>query len=632
VKLRYGVGAVAIFAAALAACSSGGSSGGYTPGGPTPIPKPATASTSAPLSTTGTTPVSLPAISNGSSATITLPAVSGNATASVTLQDTLPTGATHPQVVRRNPDDIGGGLVTPLDYILISVSAPVSLTSTPGFSFTFESAPQTTTYIAEMDTSNASAGWNVVAGPGTVSGNTVSFASQVVAPPLTLEPGHTYVFAIVATTSPVTPAPPTIAPSTAASYTGSKTVSYAYGYDFDYPNPGPTATAPPTTLNYNVSENLSVGNSKFPGTSTAQLVDEHIAETDSANVSTSSYTTDSWVSLASTNNSYNELLYGQTVQEPSSANLPVLTTLYNTPQIVDELPETNGASWSNNPQSTVSYSYASGDAGTRTVANDGTYTDVEQMGPSSGGGTVTMTENADGSGSITGPYYGDGFIQSIAFSAPSPAPSATPMLNVTLTYSTFAQQCCGYPATQTIPDYVWYPYTSGQPLTFYNETDSIKGNAALPASCKSSPYSQVTDVKRTIKTLDTVVGDMDTTTMDSYDFQGFPVCLVTNDVLSYAYNEEGTTPYTIYIGTQLGLMTVTTNESLVIQNTPATSSTSSARVRTQEVAQAHAFVAALQGHVLTSLARDRAAHIRSFIQALKQSRSVRSATVHGGHR
>ncbi len=631
-KLRYGVGAVAVLAAALAACSSGGSSGGYTPAGPTPIPKPATASTSTPLSTTGTTPISLPAISNGSTATITLPAVSGNATANITLQDTLPTGATQPQAVRRKPDSIGGGLVTPLDYVLISVSSAISLTSTPGFSFTFASAPQTTTYIAEMDTSNASAGWNVVAGPGTTNGNTVSFASQVIAPPLTLEPGHTYVFALVATSSPVTPAPPTIAPNTAASYAGSKSVSYMYGYDFDYPNPGPTATAPPTMLNYNVNTTVSVGSSKFPGTSTAQLVDENIVETDSGNLSNSTYTTDSWVSLASSNSSYNELLYGQTVQEPSSSNQPVLTTLYNTPQIVDELPETNGASWSNNPQSTVSYSYESGDKGTRTVANDGTYSDVEQMGPSSGGGSVTMTENADGSGSITGPYYGDGFIQSIAFSAPSPAPSATPMLNVTLTYSTFAQQCCGYPAAQVIPDYVWYPYTQGQPLTFYKETDSVKSSATLPASCKSSPYSHVTDVNRTITTLDTVVGDVDTTSMDSYDFNGFPVCLVTNDVLNYAYNEEGTTPYTIYIGTQLGLMTVTTNETLVIQNAPQTSSSSSARVRTQMSAQAHAFVAALQGHVLTSLASDRAAHIRSFIQALKQSRSVRSATVYGGHR
>lgn len=612
-KLRYGVGTIAVAAAFLAACS-GGSSGGYTPHA---APSPAAASTSAPLSSS-TSSVTLPTINNGSSATVTLPAASGSATATVTLQDALPSGASTPQI--RRTQAIGGGTVTPLDYVVMSVSQTVSIASTPAFSFTLSSPPPagSSTYIAVLDVNNAKAGWNVLLGPGAVSGSTISFAAQSLAPPLTLQAGDTYVFALVATTSTVTPPPPTIAPSTAASYVGTKTVSYAYGYDFDYPRPAPSATAPPTTLNYNVGASVSIGTAQFPGTSTAQLVDEHIAETDASTLASSTFTTDSWVSLTQAAGSFNEQLYGQTAQEPSSANLPVVTTLYTSPQIVDELPEKNGASWTNSPQSSVAYSYSSGDNGTRTVANDGTYTDVEQLGPTTGGSTATLTEKADGSGSVSGPYYGGGFIDSIDFSAPTPNPTASPTLTVTLNYDPFAQQYYGYPPTQVITDDVWYPYTAGKQPAFYTENDAVTTGVKLPSSCSSAPYASANDVQRTITSLDTVIGDIETTTMDTYDVDGFPVCLVTNDALNFAYDQQGNTPYTIYIGIKPDIEVITTNETLVIQNTPATAPVSSG-MRKQQTAQAHAFIAALQGHVLNALARDRVLHTRSFLKALKQN-------------
>lgn len=639
-KLRYGVGAIAVVAAAVLAACGGGSGGGFTPHpGPSqssaPTPPPVT-STSAPLSSS-TTPVSLPAISNGSSATVTLPAASGSATATVTLQDTLPTGATTPQV--RHAQAIGGGTVTPLDYVVVSVSQTISVASTPAFSFTLASPPAsgTNTYIAVLDVNNAKAGWNVLLGPGSISGNTISFAAQALAPPLTLQTGDTYVFALVATTSVVTPPPPTIAPNTAATYTGTKTVNYAFNMDFDYPTPGPSATAPPAqTLSYSVNASVSIGTAQFPGTTTAQLIDEHIAETDAGSLANTSYTTDSWVSLAPATSGYNEQLYGQTVQEPSSANLPVITTLYNTPQTVDQLPETSGASWTNSPQSTVMYSYASGDSGTRTVAADGSYTDNEQMGPSSSGGAVALTENPDGSGSIAGPYFGGGIIDSVDFSAPLPAPSpgATPALNVTINYDPFVQQNYGYPPSAVVSDDVWYPYTSGQAPMLYSETDLVTTGVKvrdLPAGCTAVPYASVNDVQRTITSLDTVIGDIDKTTVHTYDVGGFPVCLSTHDVLGFAYDQQGNTPSFLLIGDTADLEVITTDETLAIQNTPSTSSTTPS-VRTQAVASARAFAAALQGHVLNALARDRVTHIHTFLKALKDGRPVQKAFVHGGRR
>lgn len=180
-KLRYGVGAIAVAAAVLAACS-GGSSGGNLPH------RPSVASTSAPISSS-TSSVTLPTIDNGSSATVTLPAASGSATATVTLQDTLPIGASAP-----------GGTVTPLDYVVVSLSQSVSIASTPAFSFMLASPPPagSNTYISVLDVNNAKVGWKVLLGPGSVSGSTISFAAQALAPPLTLQAGDSYIFALVA--------------------------------------------------------------------------------------------------------------------------------------------------------------------------------------------------------------------------------------------------------------------------------------------------------------------------------------------------------------------------------------------------------------------------------------------------
>lgn len=592
----------------------------------TPVPSPSAASATAKMSTSGTTAVSLPKIDNGSSAQVTLPAVSTGGSATVTLQSSLPSGAIAPAVSSRGIDGIGPN--TPLDYVIVSVDTTTSITTTPAFTFTLGAPPPSgsSTYIAVLDTGAAKPDWSIMLGPGTVSGNTVSFASQTLVPPYTLKAKDTYVFALVATSTPVTPPPPTIPPSTAATYSGTKTVAYAYGYDFDYPNPAPGATAPPQSLSYNVATTVTIGATPFPGTASAQTVDEHVSESDSSNLSSSTYATDSWIAFAPSGSGFNEELYGQTVQEPSSANLPTVTTLYNTPQTVDQLPETNSATWSNNPQSTTSYAYASGDAGTRTVAADGSYNDVEQLGPSSGGATVTMTENADGSGSIAGPYYGGGILDSISFSAPTPQPSASPLLSVTLSFSTFAQQYYGLPATQVINDDVWYPYTLGQAPVLYNETDSVSASASLPASCSASPYTAVNDVRRTIVTVDTIVGYVDSTQMDSYNANGFPVCMTTSDALGFAYSEQGTTPYTIYIGVKPDLVTVTTNESLVIQNQPVTAIAAN---RSAQAAQAHAFAAALQGHMLASLARERAQHVRSFLRDLRNMH-IDKATLKGG--
>ena len=201
-----------------------------------------------------------------------------------------------------------------------------------------------------------------------------------------------------------------ITATSTASYSGTKSVSYQYGYDFAYPAPAPTATEAPTTLNYTVATSVSVGSQPFPGPSpsVSGLVDEHVAETDTQSVQTSTFTTDSWAAESLASGVESLSLYALVQQEPSSADLPVYTTVYATPQLLDQYPETGGATWTNSPAAAITYGFADGDSGTRTVAANGTYVDTESVL----GTPATLTENADGSGSIIGPFFSGDFIAS----------------------------------------------------------------------------------------------------------------------------------------------------------------------------------------------------------------------------
>ena len=430
---------------------------------------------------------------------------------------------------------------------------------------------------------------------------------------------------VVLPTIPPATAPPTLSPSGSASFAGTKTISYAYGYAFGFPTPAPGATAPPSTLSYNVTANVSVGASPFPGPSVANILDEHIVENDASSLATASSTSDAWVALSAFPGAPSRLLlYGQNQQEPSSANLPNITTLYGTPQLLDEVPQT-GAAWTNSPSATIAYSYADGNQGKRVIAPDGTFVDNEQMGdPTNGGGYATLTENSDASGSITGPYFGGGVVNAVTFSAPSPVPSASPNVNITIAFSPLAQAQFGLPATQVIQDPVWF----ATPLTFFSESDTITLGAALPTSCTPNTYgSTANDVRRKITILDTVVGDVETTQLDSFVANGLPICVVTSDVVTYAYDQQGNTPMFLFVG-PLGLETVTTNESLILQpNAHGPLPASSAMKGTQSVAITNPVLAAVQAHQLSAFARERVTRERSRLEGLRTRMSV-PAVVH----
>jgi len=617
-----------VFAAVLAACGGGGGGGGGAslPGGGSLGPQ--SYSTSVPFSTSSTTTATFSTISSGVSGSIVLPAASGTSTASLVFESSLGSGVPAPASFgRRTAQSIGGSNLTLLAAIAMTVSAPVTVTSSPGFSFTVPNAIAGDAYVAYYDANNSSAGWNVLVGPGTASGLTITFPSQSITPPITFVPNDTYIFALVVSSAPATGA--------ALSYSGSKTTSFAYGYSFGYPTTPPTPI--PTSIGAIATVAVSVGASPYPATApTPGLADLHVAESDSASLNTTTFTTDSWIGVSGTS-TYLTQTYATVQQEPSSATLPVITTIYGTPQTTDQYPQNGGASWSNSPRATINYSYADGDSGTRTIASDGSYSDTENLLVDGAGGSAVLTENSDGSGSIVGPYFGGGIIDSVMFSANSSStcnsvPAGTsvnaPCLTATVNYSNFAVTTYGFLATETVPDATWY----NLPLVLYSESDGITANASLPGSCSPNSYgTSANDVRRTIITTDTVLGVVETTVFDSYELNGQPICLLTSDTQNYSYDEQGNVPSFLLVGSP-GLEIITTTENLILQ--PGASGVESVR---QNVASttpnvSRSMAGAIQAHQLSRFVHDRLIRTHAFMKALRTQRVTASHVTGGGAR
>ncbi len=230
IGFRAGGIAAALACAFLAACGGGGG-GSPTPitpqATPTPTIAPTAQATSAPLSTTTTTPINLGGVSSGgvnvvSSASLTMPSVSAASTASVTLTAVAPSGVPTPSAMSihlKKPSTLGVPS-TPLAYFAVSVNSAVTITQSPAFTVNFVAAQTGNCYVVVFDTANQANGWNGMLGPQPC-GSSVSFPSVALNPPFTLAANDVYVFAIVTTSASIatptpTPSPtPTIAPTNA---------------------------------------------------------------------------------------------------------------------------------------------------------------------------------------------------------------------------------------------------------------------------------------------------------------------------------------------------------------------------------------------------------------------------------
>jgi hypothetical protein len=231
-------GAFTLLAVFIVGCNGGSStvppfgSGSTATPSPTPLP----ASTSATLSVgTSAASASLGPVLGGYSGSITFPPASNTATLMLTLDATQPGGTPTVQTVKRRAQTIGGAGIAPIAFMTITSNVVVTFGATPGFSFTLPAGASglgQISYVALYDpTANPQPSWTTFEGPGTVSGNVITFTGSTAN--LQLKAGVTYDIALFTVTSPLpTPSPvPTATPTPAPTAT---------------PTPKPTPTPVPT--------------------------------------------------------------------------------------------------------------------------------------------------------------------------------------------------------------------------------------------------------------------------------------------------------------------------------------------------------------------------------------------------
>ncbi len=265
---------------ALAVSACGGGGGGAAPGGggPTPCPagftgvapacNPITASGTIALGTTAST-AALPS-AGGYTASVQLPSASPSTTASVTTSTQTPAGITALSSTLRRPLAVN----SPLLYFTFVPAATVTLNGIPGFTITLPASvsPSQSFYLAFYQNGS----WQTFAGPGSVAGQTVTFAPATSSIVLTAnQPVYfaLYAGAVLPTPSPTpTPSPsPTPSPTPTASPTPTPTATPT-------PCTQSTITVAPCSLSFlgtgaSHAQQLTVSETGYSGVFTAQIND-----------------------------------------------------------------------------------------------------------------------------------------------------------------------------------------------------------------------------------------------------------------------------------------------------------------------------------------------------------------------
>jgi hypothetical protein len=417
---------------------------------------------------------------------------------------------------------IGGSNISVLDYVLVTLDSNSAIDHTPSFSFTTASPVSGSAYIAMLDLSNAGNGWNVILGPGSASGSTLSFAAQRMLP-LTLKANGTYVFALLTGSGVATPSPlPTYpgATGSAFSYSGNQTQTDTY----TYPSPSPL---PSTSATSTLTSQVTVGSSPFPG-GTQSTLNFHQVLTNAGPLSSVVTTSDSWYGLVpgAASGSQYFALYGSSSTD--NAN-DAMSIMYTTPNTVDVVPETDGAKWSNSPAGTTNATFADGETLARVENADGSFTETT-TDTLSHHYTFVLQDNADGSGSYSGTGFNALGVQSLNVSAPSAG-------QITVTYLKLPSDTMPNPSPVVIATpAAWFTPMPGPSL--YAESNNESTNVAFPAACAvPSQFGFTgTHVAQTIDRIDPMIGSSEHIVNDTYYGIFGPVCMTMSDTLTENYD------------------------------------------------------------------------------------------------
>jgi hypothetical protein len=554
--------------AVIAACGGGGGSSSIPPGGHTITP----VSTSAPGSNTQTI------VLNGSNQNTNYPPISADGgTITGTIQVGPGSGSlaiTESATVQGGITALSGSAIKPQSVpspepqfyeTLAAAGGSVTTNDIPGLTLTLPFSGVSDLYEAVWSTSGDV--WQTVAGPISESGSSVTFPEVTwntvsLTAPSQSSSGTKLYLAIYTGSTIVLPTPERpIAAGDTFAFGGTLNQTTV----FSYPTPSPAATTPivsgtepPNNGTANVTQTVTVTATACGAgiTCGGGAVNFHTAETDAYTAYSYLWNINAWLAFGSPSGGVTPYYeYGSIVSDNAGNSY---TYAYTTPYEIDAVPEELGTSWTNTAAETIAQTDADGNTYNRTVNANGTYSEAQLLYPDAfdcvANGvqcTMTLTENADGSGSYVGPAFTQ--MQDIAgkqglqfyAAGVNPLPTGLPLVNkiaITLQGTPAPTPSAGHTASPTsTPRIVATPpewYGSSAPV-FYSESDQDVADVSFPGSCNvPSVYgSSGNEVEQSINQVDTVMGFTETTTTDTYVSPSYgPVCLVLNDTVNGYYN------------------------------------------------------------------------------------------------
>jgi hypothetical protein len=390
------------------------------------------------------------------------------------------------------------------------------------------------------------------------------------------------------------------------------------------PDPEPTSV---TTIN--VTQNVTVkSNQSFNGGS--GLYDLHSAETDAyaSGLKTTTSTTDTYENVAPNGANSQLLDYGSKFVDEAGDSI---TTSYATASVLDQLPETPGAQWTNSAAASIQEAVAGNSNGSpvtvqRTINADGSYNETTTYPPDYSfpgfTGFGQITENPDGSGTYA--WVANGGALTIDYTKPLPQPSGPPVITIAV-YSGLDPNPALGPPNQSSQLPAWY----GSAPALYGETDKNLGTQPVPSTCNlSSKFPQnATELQQIINRTDTVLGYTEQQTTTSYVASGFgAVCTVLKDQQTLMYDFNGDEPFVFTLTPPLEIITVA--ETLALQPgsniTGATASAQSIHGATPTAASL-GVSRALRVSFDRAVSAVRRQHVASLVRAAQRLRARKGA-------
>jgi hypothetical protein len=291
----------------------------------------------------------------------------------------------------------------------------------------------------------------------------------------------------------------------AFSYSGTLSDTFAQSA----PCPQPTATNDAT-----VRVNVSEASTAPP----AGATDSTSVESDAYSKQTTTITTRQTLVSSST-----ALLLYTTSSSDAIGN--TITTAYAAPQTLDVLPANSGATWSNQPAASISEHLADGTSISRTVKNDGSYTDTENF-PGASPATISVDGLASGKPLDGGGSYALG---AATFTY---APPKSGNITVTITTGTTSK-------TRTFPSWFTVPSSYITDAFVDNGPQSFDANCPTAGAISAAGDHQVVE---TYQVLDPVLGYKETRITTSYVVDGFgAACVKIDDTLNSYYDYQNDT-------------------------------------------------------------------------------------------